>query len=196
MMRGFPAVVAFVLAVVPALAGDIYVADAARSEARFEVRQFLSTISGRFKDIRGTINLDPENLLASSVDFSMKTASLDTDSAERDQLLRSPDVFDAERYPLITFKSTSVKPTALSNVYNVTGDFSLHGVKKRITLPVEFKGFAKDAEGDVRAGFTVKTTLNRKDYGINWNKVLDHGGLLIGDDVDVTVNLVGSKTRR
>src|SRR5438552_4959956 len=104
----FLGVFALVLGFVPALAADIYVADAVRSEAKFEVRQFLTTLSGRFKEIRGTINLDPENLVASSVDFSIKTASVDTGSAERDQYLRSTDFFDAERHPQMTFKSRSI----------------------------------------------------------------------------------------
>ena len=115
----------------------------------------------------------------------MKTASIDTGNDDRDKHLRTRRLLRRREVPEITFKSTSIKPTGKKNVYDVTGDFTMHGVTKQITLPVELLGFGKDPWGNTRAGFTVKTTLNRKDYGINWNKALDKGGVLLGDDVEV-----------
>ena len=186
---GIAAAIAFGFAALSAFAGDVYVADKAHSEARFEIRHMVSHVSGKFNDVAATVNADPANAAASSVDFSIKAASIDTGNENRDKHLRSADFFDVEKSPEITFKSTAIKPTAKKNVYDVTGDLTMHGVTKHVTLPVEFLGFGKDPGGNTRAGFVVKTTLNRKDYGINWNKALDEGGVLLGEDVDVTVNL-------
>jgi polyisoprenoid-binding protein YceI len=193
---GIAAAIAFGFTVLSAFAGDVYVADKPHSEAKFEIQAFLDAqrhmekvVSGKFHDVAATVNTDPANASASSVDFSIKAASIDTDNENRDKNLRSGLFFDVEKFPEITFKSTAIKPTAKKNVYAVTGDLTMHGVTKRVTLPVEFLGFGKDPGGNTRAGFTVKTTLDRKDYGINWNKILDKGGVLLGDDVNVIINL-------
>ena len=113
---------------------------------------------------------------------------------DRDKHLRSADFFDVDKFPEITFKSTSVKPAAKKDTYDVTGTFTMRGVTKTITLPVEFLGFIKDPRGNERAGFTTHITLNRKDYGINWNRALDAGGTLLSDDVDITVNIEAAKS--
>ena len=133
--------------------------------------------------------MDPKNLPASSVEFHIKAASIDTgNQADRDKHLRTADFFDVEKYPEITFKSESIKATG-KDKYDVTGTLTLHGVSKKVTLPVTYLGQAKDPWGNTRAGFETETTLNRKDYGIVWNKALDSGGVLLGDDVKVDIDL-------
>ena len=177
-----------------AFAADTFVVDKNHSEAIFQVRHLVSRVSGRFDDFAGTINVDRANPSVSSVEFTIKAPSIDTGVADRDKHLRSADFFDAEKYPEITFKSTAIKPSGRKDVYDVTGTFTMRGVTKTITLPVEFLGFIKDPRGNERAGFSTHTTLNRKDYGINWNRALDNGGALLSDDVDVTVNIEAAKS--
>ena len=177
-----------------AFAADTFVIDKNHSEAIFQVRHMVSRVSGRFDDFAGTINVDRANPSVSSVEFTIKAPSIDTGVADRDKHLRSADFFDAEKYPEITFKSTAIKPSGRKDVYDVTGTFTMRGVTKTITLPVEFLGFIKDPRGNERAGFSTHTTLNRKDYGINWNRALDNGGALLSDDVDVTVNIEAAKS--
>ena len=187
------AVFALLLAIAPAFAGDVYLIDGSRSEAKFAIRYLLSTIVGRLRDIGGTINLDSVNPSASSVKFSMKTGSVDTGSAELDQALRSAVFLDAAKFPQITFESTVIKTTAKTNVYQVIGELTLHGVTKQVMLWVESGGVVLDRDGRARVAFMVRTTLNRKDYGISWSTALDQGALLVGDDLEITVNLEASR---
>jgi polyisoprenoid-binding protein YceI len=161
--------------------------DGRHSEATFRIRHLVGKVSGKFADVSGAVNLDRANPAVSTVEFSIKSASVDTGVADRDKHLRSADFFDVEKYPEITFKSTKVAPSGKKDIYNVTGDFTMHGVTKQVTLPVEFLGFGKDPGGNERAGFTLSTTLDRKEYGIVWNRAIDQGGALLGDDVDINV---------
>ena len=185
----------FFAAVSASAATDTYVVDKMHSEATFKVRHLMSKVSGKFDDFAGKVTLDPAKPTASSVEFNIKTASIDTGTPDRDKHLKTPDFFDAEKYPEITFKSTKIVPTKTKNIYSVTGDFTMRGVSRKLTLPVEFLGFGKDPWGNQRAGFTLNTKINRKDYGVNWNKALDNGGVLVGDDVDVEVNLETAKSK-
>ena len=123
-----------------------------------------------------------------SVTVEIKTTSIDTKDEGRDEHLRSADFFDVANHPGITFESTAVKPVG-DDTYEVTGNFTMHGVTKQVTLPVKVLGEMKDPWGDQRIGFEVATTLNRKDYGISWNKALDSGGFILGDEVKVSINL-------
>lgn len=169
--------------------------DKSHSEATFRIRHMMSKVSGKFDDFTGKVAVDRENPVASSVEFAIKTASINTGNANRDNDLRSANFFEAEKNPDITFKSEKIVATSKKNVYDVTGNLTMHGVTKRVTLPVEFLGFMKDPWGNERGGFAVTTTLNRKDFGINWNKALDNGGVLLGDDVDVSINLETVKAK-
>jgi len=187
------AVVALPFAVAPAFANDVYVVDKVHSEAKFEVSTFYSSIIGRMRDIGGVINLDPASPGASSVKFQIMANSVDTGSAELNQQLRSASFLNATKFSQITFQSTSIRATAQTNVYQVTGELTLHGVTRRIIVPVEVVRVVRDEAGLVRAAFKVRTTLNRKDYGLNWSKVLDHAALIVGDDVKLTVHLVASR---
>ena len=171
---------------------ETFVVDPAHSEASFQVRHMLSKTRGRFTDFGGEIRLDRDNPAASSVEFRLRAASVDTDLDQRDQHLRSPDFFDVERHPEIVFRSESVRPVS-EGLFEVTGAFSMRGVEKRITLPVEYLGIAGDPWGGERAGFSATTRLNRKDFGMVWNAALDHGGFVLGDEVWVTLEIEAVK---
>jgi polyisoprenoid-binding protein YceI len=175
------------LAALP-LRADTFAVDPTHSEVSFQIRHMVSQVRGRFNDFSGTVQLDPKNLAASSVDFHIKATSIDTNVADRDKHLRSADFFDVEKFPEITFKSESIA-AAGKDKYNVTGSLTMHGVTKKVTLPVTLGGQIKDPWGNTRAGFEIETTLDRKDYGIVWNKALDSGGVMLGDDVKVAINL-------
>jgi polyisoprenoid-binding protein YceI len=171
----------------PALAGETFVVDPPHSEAVFQVRHFVTKVRGRFNDFTGTINVDRANPTASSVELKIATASLDTGHPGRDKHLRSADFFDVEKFPEITFRSTQIVPRGQDR-YDVTGTFTMHGVTREITVPVSFLGFMGSGPTE-KAGFSAEFTLNRKDYGIVWNRTLDAGGTVLGDEVFVSVNI-------
>jgi len=168
-------------------ATETFSVDKNHSMAMFKIRHMMANVVGQFRDFTADVNIDRANPAKSSVDFTIQATSIDTGNPNRDNHLRSPDFFDVAKFPTITFKSTAVTPKS-KNDFTVTGDLTMHGVTKRITLPVSFLGFAKTAKGE-KAGFEIETTLNRKDYEVLWNKNLDEGGLLLGDDVKVTIDL-------
>ena len=180
------------LAAGPAHAADTFVIDRSHSEAGFQVRHLFSNVRGRFGAFEGTIAVDAEKPEASSVVFKIDASSIDTDNADRDKHLRSPDFFDIANHPAITFASAKVRATGKDR-YAVTGTLTMRGVAKTITLPVSFLGAGRDPWGNERAGFSTSVTLNQKDFGILWNKSLDNGGLLLGDDVAVTIDLEAVK---
>ncbi len=166
---------------------DTYTVDKNHSEAAFQVRHILTKVRGTFRDFSGTINFDktkPEN---SSVEFRIKATSIDTGNQKRDDHLRTPDFFDVATHPEIVFKSTKVVSKG-SNKFDVTGDFTMHGVTKSVTLPVTFLGEQKFMKGS-KAGFETALTINRKDYGLNWNRALESGGVLVGEEVEISINI-------
>jgi len=179
---------------VVATAADTYVVDKTHSEALFTIKHLMSRVTGRFSDLSGSISVDVANPAASSVEFTINAASIDTNAADRDKDLRSPNFFDVEKYPTITFKSSKVTPAG-KDKFTVEGSLTMHGVAKQVSLPVEFLGFGKDPWGNDKAGFAVETVLNRKDYGLNWNKALDQGGFLLGDEVKVVISLEAAKKK-
>jgi polyisoprenoid-binding protein YceI len=176
------------LAAAPALA-DTFVIDRVHSEASFQVRHLVTKVRGRFTDFSGTVVGDPAKPTAATVEFTVKAASIDTDQERRDTHLRSADFFDAEKYPDINFKSTRIVQTGKDR-YDVTGNLSMRGVTREVTLAVTYLG----AMGD-KIGFEATTTLNRKDFGIVWNKALDTGGFVLGDDVIVTINIEAARKK-
>lgn len=189
-MQSKTLVQAFSLALLlPALAAAepvTYKVDPSHSAVSFTIRHFVSNVPGRFKDFEGVIQHDKQKPEASSVNFMVQAASIDTDNNDRDEHLRGEDFFDVQKFPTLTFASTSVKATDANNL-EVTGDLTLHGVTRRVTIPVEFLGSVKGPRGE-KAGFETRFTVNRKDYGIVWNRVLDAGPVL-GDDVKVTISI-------
>ena len=169
-------------------AADVYTIDGAHSDVNFKIRHLISQVNGRFVEFDGTVNVDFKNLDASSVTFSIDAASIDTDNEDRDTHLRSADFFDVEKYPAITFKSSKITKVG-DNDYEVTGTFTMIGVSKEITLPVTYLGAVQDPWGNTKAGYELSTTINRKDYGMEWNKALDAGGFILGDDVEIAISL-------
>jgi polyisoprenoid-binding protein YceI len=169
--------------------------DKVHSQVGFSIRHFFSKVPGQFKDFSGTIVMDPTAPAASSVEVSIQAASISTDNDARDKHLRSPDFFAADSFPTLTFKSTKVTPAGKDRV-QVTGDLMMRGVRRSVVLDVEFLGMGEVGVGGqswgTKAGFDATTTLNRKDFGINWNKTLDHGGLMIGEDVAISLHIEAS----
>jgi polyisoprenoid-binding protein YceI len=166
--------------------------DKPHSQVGFSIRHFFSKVPGQFKDFSGTIVMDEKNPAASSVEVAIQAASIFTDNEKRDAHLRSPDFFATDSFPMLTFKSTRVAPAG-KDKYKVAGDLTMHGVTKPVVLDVEFLGMGQVGIGGqtmgTKAGYDATATLNRKDFGINWNKTLDQGGLMIGEDVAVSLHI-------
>jgi polyisoprenoid-binding protein YceI len=169
-------------------AEEIYTIDQSHSEVGFQVRHLLSKVRGRFTAFDGTIRADWARPANSSVEFTIDAKSINTDNERRDNHLRSADFFEVEKFPQITFKSTSVKATG-ERTFDVTGNLTMHGVTKVVTLPVVFAGKIKDGRGKTRGAFETALTLKRSDYGITWNRALDAGGYLLDDDVNIEISL-------
>ncbi len=165
-----------------------YAIDKAHSEVTFQVRHLLTKVRGRFSDFDGTIDFDAAAPEQSSVHLEIRTASIDTNEPARDKHLQSDDFFAADGFPAITFVSTKMVKKG-ENAFDVTGNLTIRDVTKEITLPVTFLGKAKDPWGNERLAFEVEYTLNRKDYGLNWNAVLETGGFLVGDEVKISVSV-------
>ena len=175
-----------------ACAADTFVFDKAHSTIGFQVRHLFSTVPGKFDDFTGTINYDEANPENSSVEVTIKTASVNTGVKMRDDDLRSPNFFDAAKYPEITFKSKSVKMTG-NNTADVTGDLTMHGVTKEVVLKVELLGKGAGMKpGSVVSGWNAATALKRTDYGLTWNKVIE-GTQVVGDDVKIDLNVEADK---
>ncbi len=184
------AVCVAIAAAAPAAAQQVQVweIDAAHSEVSFRIRHLVSQVRGSFRDFSVRVETNEANPAASKVNFTIQAASIDTGNADRDKHLRSEDFFDVEKFPTITFVSSKITPKG-NNRFEVTGTLTMHGVAKEITLPVEFTGIVKDPWGNTKAGFETAATINRKDFGIVWNRALDTGGFVLGDDVHVSISL-------
>ena len=181
-------------AAIPANATGTYSIDKTHSEVGFQVRHFVSKVRGSFGDFTGTIQVDAAKPEASRVEFTVKVSSIDTNEPKRDAHLRSADFFDAEKHPEIRFVGKKIAPAG-EGKYDVTGDLTMRGVTKEVTLPVAFTGLLKTPFGDERAGFETSLTLNRKEFGISWNKALDQGGFMLSDDVTISINLETVKAK-
>ena len=171
-----------------------YVIDKTHSDVSFQVRHLVTKVRGRFADFDAEIRAVPEAPEESSVRFTIRSASIDTDLPDRDQHLRSADFFDADEHPEITFVSSRIRPAG-DDRYDVTGLLTLRGVAKEMTLPVSFLGFVSDPWGNEKAGFETEVVLNRKDFGMVWNAALDNGGVVLGDKVTVSIALEAVRAR-
>ncbi|MCW3125185.1 MAG: YceI family protein [Bacteroidetes bacterium] len=163
--------------------------DNAHSSVNFAVTHMVvSEVNGNFKDFTADVKSEKPDFSDLSTTFTIQTASVNTDNENRDKHLKGEDFFFAEKFPTITFKSSSVKKVNDKNL-ELAGDLTLRGVTKKVKWDVKYNGTIKDAKGVSHAGFKATTTINRKDYGVSWNKTLDAGGVTVSDEVAITVNV-------
>lgn len=172
----------------PAPAAE-YALDTGHSHVLFKVKHLaISTVTGQFNTFSGSFQFDPSTMVLASVTADIDAGSIDTNVPDRDKHLRSADFFDVEKHPRITFASTA--PASIKNGKGqLQGNLTLHGVTKPVALDLEFTGSAKDPWGNDRVAFVATGKLNRKDYGLTWNKTLESGGLLVGEDIGLTIEV-------
>jgi polyisoprenoid-binding protein YceI len=169
--------------------------DLVHSSINFWVRHVMvSKVHGRFTKWSGSIEFDEASPASSHVEVTIDASSIDTKEDQRDTHLRSADFLDVEKYPAITFRSTRVEPSG-DNRYRLTGDLTIHGTTKPVVLDVEYAGRAKDPWGGERAGFSAKTSLNRKDYGLTWNLALEAGGFVVGEKLEINLEVEAVKAK-
>lgn len=176
----------------PELAGD-YKFDPTHTRFGFVARHAMVTkVRGGFKSFDGTIHIDATDPSKSSGELSIEVKSVDTGNEQRDGHLHSNDFFDADTYPQITFKTTRIEPKA-DDHFDVTGDLTIRGVTKSVTVDFEFTGSATDPFGNQRIGFEGSTVINRKDFGVNWNAALEAGGVLVSEKVTLEIDISAVK---
>jgi polyisoprenoid-binding protein YceI len=175
-----------------AFAAEDYKIDPVHSSANFSVRHMMvSTVTGRFAGgVSGTIHYDDKDPSKSSVKATIKVASVNTDNENRDKDLRGPNFFDADKYPEITFESQKVEKRG--DTYVAVGNFTMKGVTKQIELPFTIGGRINDGKGHGRLGVQSSTTLNRQDYGLSWNRTVEGGGVVVGNEVKIDLNVEGT----
>lgn len=186
-------VTALAVAASPVMAAEVYTIDPVHSTVGFTVKHMVvSKVRGNFETFEGTIHYDPEDVTNSKVSVTIQTDSIDTDNADRDKHLRSPDFFAADEYPTITFESTSVEKT--DDGFIAHGDLTMRGVTKKVSLPFSITGEITDPWGNQRMGLEIEpVVIDRQDYGISWSKVLDAGGLAVSNDVTVDLAVAAVK---
>ncbi len=163
--------------------------DPAHSEINFTVRHMMiSNVRGRFEKFDGTVEFDEKEPVESKVDVQIDAASISTRDPQRDAHLKSPDFFDVEKYPYITFRSTRVEPTD-DRHGRLFGDLTIRDVTRQVVLEVEYSGQSKSPWGTTSAGFSGTTKINRKDFNLAWNVALETGGVLVGDEIKIDIEL-------
>lgn len=164
--------------------------DPAHTSVSFQIRHLFSNVSGRFDKFEGTIDLDPDAPEKTSIQGSIDAASINTANEKRDAHLKNEDFFDVAKYPKITFRSTKVTDVdKAKKTAKIHGDLTMHGVTKPVVLDGAFLGSGPGPQGDQRYGFRGETTIDRKDFGITWNKAIDAGGVVLGDEVKITIDV-------
>ncbi|MCB9451158.1 MAG: polyisoprenoid-binding protein [Anaerolineaceae bacterium] len=165
--------------------------DPTHTSASFAARHMMiTTVRGGFTGVSGTLEYDPENPAAASVEAVIDTRSMTSTGVEdRDNHLKSADFLDIEHYPTITFKSTKVEPSADGSTARITGDLTIRDVTRPVVLDAELLGVGKSPWGDERAGFTGSVTINREDFGLTWNMALETGGWLVSKDIKISLDL-------
>ncbi|MDX2227484.1 MAG: YceI family protein [Verrucomicrobiae bacterium] len=164
---------------------ESYEIDPAHSSVGFKIRHLMSKVPGKFNDFSGKLVLDPEKPEASSVEATIQVKSIDTANADRDKHLRAEDFFDVAKFPVMTFKSKKVVRTGPESA-DVTGDLTLRGVTREVTLKVQKTGQGKDPWGNIRTGWEATAVINRLDYGVKYNKLVE-GSNVLGDDVEISI---------
>jgi polyisoprenoid-binding protein YceI len=168
--------------------------DSAHSQAAFTVRHMgISNVNGRFGNVSGTIMIDPKDLTKSSVNATIDTTTVDTGVAQRDGHLKSPDFFDAAKYPTMTFVSKSI--TRSGDGYAISGDLTIHGVTKPVVLKVDAPEKEQlGPDNKLHRGFSATTTIHRQDFGLVWNGTLKSGDSMVGDDAKITLDIEAAKS--
>jgi polyisoprenoid-binding protein YceI len=174
----------------PQAAPSTWNIDPVHSVAEFKVKHMMiSNVKGQFATVKGTLVLDEADLTKSHVEAFIDAASITTRDPQRDTHLKSPDFLDVEKFPVLSFKSTRINPSGDGEVA-VTGDLTIHGVTRNVTFTVEGPTPpAKDPWGNTRLGLSATTKISRKDFGLNWNAALETGGILVGDEVTITLDV-------
>jgi len=185
-------VLAILLTIGVAAQADALKIDPVHSTVGFKIRHLFSNVTGRFTDVSGTINVDPNNPGSASVEVTIGIKSIDTANAKRDEDLRGPNFFQADQFSTMTFKSTKVD--VMGQEANVTGDLTLHGVTKPVTLHVKFLGKGPGMMGGVTTGWEASGSLKRSDYGLTWSKTIE-GTQLVGDDVDIDLEITADEQK-
>jgi polyisoprenoid-binding protein YceI len=160
----------------------------------FSVKHLFTRVQGRFDQFDGTIEFDPANPNATVVSGKIQAASINTNNAKRDKHLRSADFFDVEKFPILSFEGAGLRNAREKDggfSGELPGELTIHGVNKSVVIEVEYLGQGSDPWGNVRAGFSGELEINRKDYGLNWNEVLETGGVLVGDVITIRIDVEG-----
>ncbi len=177
-----------VVATPVSLAAGTWQIDPAHSHVEFAVRHLMiSTVKGRFGDVSGTLEVNPADPAKSVVDVTINVTSIDTREAQRDTHLRSADFFDVERFPTMRFKSTRISGDG--DDFKVIGDLTIRDITREVTLEVTSEGQGKDPWGNERAGYSAKGKINRADFGLTWNQALETGGVLVGNEIKISIDV-------
>ena len=176
--------------VAPSAWASTWKIDQEHTTVAFKVRHLFSKVQGEFKQFEGTFDYEPGKPEAWKANATIQASSIDTNVAERDKHLRSKDFFDVDQYPTLTFTSTGVRDVSQTGA-KLDGLLTIHGVQKPVTLDLEVHGAGKDPWGNVRSGFTAKTTINRKDFGLTWNMAVETGQLLVGEEAEIILEVEG-----
>lgn len=163
--------------------------DKAHSSISFSVSHMvISEVDGRFDKFEGTVTNSKDDFTNAKIQLSIDIASINTGDEKRDKHLKNPDFFDAEKFPKMTFVSSSMKKTTANN-YKLIGNLTMHGVTKKVTLDAKYGGTIKDPWGNTKAGFKITGTLNRTDFGLKYNSVMEAGGVMIGEEIEITCKI-------
>ncbi|MBI3307471.1 MAG: polyisoprenoid-binding protein [Candidatus Omnitrophica bacterium] len=165
-----------------------YNLDPDHTSINFKIRHLFSKVSGNFTQFEGKVEYDPDKPETWKTTATIQAASIDTRVPPRDKHLRSKDFFDVEKFPTLTFESTKVTDVADGRA-KLHGNLTIHGVTKEVVFDLEIHGVGKDPWGNVRAGFTATAKINRKDFGLNWNEAVETGQLLVGEEVEITLEI-------
>ena len=173
----------------------VWKSDKAHSAAKFTVSHMvIAEVEGYFKDFDATMTATKDDFTDAKIEATLQTASISTNNERRDNHLRSDDFLNAEKFPAITFKSTSVEKTG-EDTYKITGDLTIRDVTKQVVLDTKYNGQVTDPMGNVKCGFRATTTIDRFDYGVKWNRAIETGGLIAGKDVHITLLLEFGKQK-
>ncbi|MGD1026836.1 YceI family protein [Candidatus Binatus soli] len=196
-MKSWISKTAIAMAIVVALPvlvhADTWQIDSSHTSVEFTVRHMMiSNVKGQFQKTTGTITANGNDPASAKIDVTIDASSVDTRVERRDAHLKSPDFLDVAKYPTITFKSTKVEADG-PNKWKMTGDLTVHGVTKPVVLDVEGSGPPIQVMGNTRAGASATTKINRSDFGLTWNKALETGGVLVGDEVAISIDVEAVK---